>query len=209
MQKVFLLVVVIFIGACGVPLDEHNAQIQTANLTIENLKATGVASKSRIKELEQISTEFDALIEQQATLVVQATRSVESYVAKNMGIRNDYDRELGKCSDVLEEAVGTLVAYEEYYSPIPTATPTATPTPKPYTIRPGIRPVGTGSGEVPPGLYKCVYSDGIYWARLARLGEDTILSNQFLTGSGETYVRIFPTDGAFELNRTTCVQQAE
>ncbi len=105
------LLIVIVLGACGVPLDEHNAQIQTANLTIETLKATGVASKARIKELEQIQTEFDALVEQQATLVVQATRSVESYLDKNMGIRNDYDRELRKCNDVLEEAVGTLVAW--------------------------------------------------------------------------------------------------
>ena len=208
-QRVFLILVVVWLGACGVPVDEHNAQVQTANLAIEHLEATGDASKTRIIELEQISTEFDALIEQHATLEVQATRSVESYVAKNMDLRNEYTRDVGQLEDAWVEAMNTLSAYEAYYDPVPTSTPTLTPTPKPYTIRPGIRPVGTGAGEVPPGLYKCDYNDGIYWARLARLGEDTILSNEFSSGTGTTYVRIFPTDGAFELSRTECVQQPE
>ncbi len=211
-QWLFLLLVVFLIGACGVPLDEHNAQIQTANLTIENLKATRVEGKAQIATneavmaeqalqirtaqagQEQVLTELNRLKGNYASLAHKATQKARDYTEK---------------AYALVEVVGTLAAYEEYYSPVPTATPTPTPTPKPYTIRPGIRPVGTGAGEIPPGLYKCTYSDSIYWARLARLGEDTILSNEFRTDGGETYVRIFSTDGAFELSDAQCVQQPE
>jgi hypothetical protein len=127
---VFLLLVIILLGACGVPLDEHNAQIQTANLTIENLKATRVEGKAQIATneavmaeqalqirtaqagQEQVLTELNRLKGNYASLANKATQKARDYTEK---------------AYALVEVAGTLTAYEEYYSPVPTATPTPTP----------------------------------------------------------------------------------
>jgi hypothetical protein len=93
------------------------------------------------------------------------------------------------------DQIGTLIPQGGGQVPYPSLTPTIE-----GLFAPGTYLVGSGSGQIAPGVYIGM-GDSCYWERLSGLGGtlDEIITNDGV--DGQFYVEIKETDKAFTINR--------